>query len=636
MKYLYSILILLFVSNVFAQVEESVLKSKGLISWEQTKHAKSLTGDNYDVCYHRLELSIDPRVRDMEGKVTTYFKPTVDNFNEIAFDFVINMQVDSVVYHQTQLNSFRNADLLRIPLSNTVANGQIDSLTVYYHGDPTNNVERSYERESGRAMSNAPMIWTLSEPYGAKYWWPCKQGLRDKIDSLDLLVTVPNGNKASGNGVLVGSYPEGDSLTTFHWKHRHKIATYLVATSVTNYDEFTDYAVFKNGDSLPIVNYVFPENKVNVVGPVKQAIPMLLLFDSLVGPYPFMDEKYGHAEFLRGGGMEHQTMSFMGSWNFGLIAHELAHQWFGNQITCGTWSDLWLNEGFATYFTIIAREHLQDRETWEIVQRGSQDRAMRESTESIYVLDTLDTDRLFSSHLTYNKGAQLLRMLHWKLGDSLFYKGIRNYLEDENLSYGFAETDDLIFHLESTSRQELSYIFDEWFYGTGNPHYDIFWKQSGKNISFQVKQSTNGDVPLFHMPFELKMHGGNESKTVVIDPTENEFKTNTTVDFAVDSITFDPDLWVLATSNILNQTDSSNTVLVFPNPVINEITISSFSNQLKTYKIYASNGQLVHESTISASPKLFLTIDLDFLRSGIYYLELSDGDSTSVHKLIKQ
>ena len=155
----------------------------------------------------------------------------------------------------------------------------------------------------------------------------------------------------------------GDSQRLMVWQHRYPIATYLVAIAVTNYSMYTQYApLVGRSKPLPVVNYVFPQFRTDAERETRDVLPMIRLFDSLFVPYPFEKEKYGHAQFTWGGGMEHQTMSFMVNFSYDLMAHELAHQWFGDMVTCGTWQDLWLNEGFATYLTVMTTEYLKSKE----------------------------------------------------------------------------------------------------------------------------------------------------------------------------------------------------------------------------------------------------------------------------------
>lgn len=636
-RFLLSISMLATTILAWGQVDESALKARQRFLPTPAYHGKKTkTGLDYDVVYHRLSLHIDPRKRDMHGKVMTYVVPKTNTLSQLAFDLSDSMTVDSVLFHNVSMsfNHFKNA--VQIPLPASLTQGVIDSIEIHYSGDPTANPSFSYERESGRASSPSPLIWTLSQPYGAREWWPCKQGLVDKIDSLDMEITIPKGNKAAGNGVLTKITEPTDSQLTFHWKHRYPIATYLVATAVTDYVEFTDWVHFSNGDSLAILNYAFPESKPFMEVPVKQTIPLMQLFDSLLGTYPFMGEKYGHAEFLRGGGMEHQTMSFMGSWNFGLIAHELAHQWFGDQVTCRTWSDLWLNEGFATYLTLLGRELLQDKTTWRNEQLGSRERAMREPTESVFVEDTMDVERLFSSHLTYNKGAQLLRMLQWQLGDSLFFLSLRNYLNDHDLTYSFARASDLKFHLENVSEKNLTEFFDDWYYGSGNPHYIVNWEQIGSTISIHIRQTTNSEIDFFEMPVELLLKNKTDSQFVVLEPDDNSYSISLNVDFLVDSVLFDPNLWVLSTSEVHNLTELNAELILYPNPTGNQLHISSFRTTYTGYTIYDATGKKVITTNLNASNGLFHTIDVRGLANGLYFVELTGTDTKSVGKFVKE
>ncbi|MCB9262104.1 MAG: T9SS type A sorting domain-containing protein [Flavobacteriales bacterium] len=598
---------------------------------------KSDVGIDYDVVYHRLELNIDPRKSPMNGAVTTYFKPLIDNFQIIKFDLANNMSVDSVIYHNERILAFSHSNhIISILLGTPVIKGSTDSIIVHYSGNPTANADASYVLEKDRPISDAPSVSTLSEPYGAYQWWPCKNGIYDKIDSLDMLVTVPKGNKAAGLGILISTQQPNDSQLIFHWKHRYPVATYLVAVAVTDYVEFTDWVHFVDGDSMPILNYVFPENIDDAKKYTKVVLPIMRYYDSLLGDYPFKNEKYGHAQFMRGGGMEHQTMSFMGSWSFGLIAHELAHQWFGDKITCNSWSDLWLNEGFATYFTLLAREQLQDDKSVffsELI--GSRVKAMLD-IESVYRIDTLNRASLFSSRITYNKGAQLLRMLQWQLGDSLFFKSLRNYLSDENLSYNFARTDDLKFHLEATSRKDLTAFFNDWFYGTGNPQYEIIWKQKGKIVELAFVQTTNGDVDFFSIPFEILLSNGHDSAYFTIEPWSNQFTTSVEIGFIADSLQFDPNLWILATATTHNQTQKSTDVFLYPNPAKDEIIVSSFDSTLTQLNLYDITGKVLFEKALSPAKNLLISIPVNHFTNGLYFIELIGTDTKSIAKFVKE
>ncbi len=289
----------------------------------------------YDVTYYRTYWELNPDTFFIKGSVTTYYKPTSANFSKIGFDMNGDLSIDSVMYHASKVGYVINKpnEELLITFPKSAPLGAIDSVTVYYHGIPYNtqgSISQNYHH-------NVADIWTLSEPYGAEDWWPCKQSLNDKADSIDIYVKTPEGNLAASNGLLVGSVKH-DSSITYHWKHRYPIATYLVGVAVTNYVQYNLYAnVGPNpGDSLLILNYVYPEDSAIFYTPSLLARNTMELYVKLFGRYPFDLEKYGQAEFDYGGGMEHQTMSFVRDMEFSLISHEMAHHWFGDKVTAAT------------------------------------------------------------------------------------------------------------------------------------------------------------------------------------------------------------------------------------------------------------------------------------------------------------
>ena len=392
---------------------------KQMVEKEALAHSSIVAGlnsvvpNNYDLKYHRFNWRIDPAVKYIQGSVTSYFIPTTAVFSEMYFDLSNSLLVDSVKYHNTSALFVQPAgDALKITLPSIALAGILDSIIVYYHGTPPNNGFGAFEQSTHNAT---PIIWTLSEPFGAKDWWPCKQSLNDKIDSIDVYVTTPQAYRVASNGVLVSQIQNGTDKI-YHWQSHYPIAAYLIAIGVTNYSVYSNFLPMNPG-TLEVLNYVYPENLSTAQSQTPDILNVITLYDSLFIPYPFAKEKYGHCQFGWGGGMEHQTMSFVTNFSHSLIAHECAHQWFGDMVTCGSWEDIWLNEGFATYMEGLTEQYLFPA-TWANWKLSKKNNVTSSPGGSVLCDDTTNINRIFSSRLSYNKAAYVLHMLRWKLGDA--------------------------------------------------------------------------------------------------------------------------------------------------------------------------------------------------------------------------
>jgi aminopeptidase N len=603
---------------------------------EFKEHATTDFG--YDVKYYRTYWEINPNKFFIKGSVTTYFKPTVSGFNQIGFDMSSKLLVDSVKYHGTKIASTKDISQneLLINFSKTLASGILDSITVYYQGIPYNT--GSYIVQSFHA--NIPEIWTLSEPYGARDWWPCKQSLNDKADSIDIFIKTPHGNLAGSNGLLVSS-TKVDTSIIYHWKHRYPIATYLVGMAVTNFAQYHFYVPIgpKPGDSLLILNYVYPEDSAAWYVPSLQTKPIMELYIKLFGRYPYDLEKYGHAEFDYGGGQEHQTMSFMIGVDFLLIAHEMAHQWFGDKVTCGSWKDIWLNEGFATYCEGLAEKYVAGPGAFKTWLDNNIPTALGSRSGSVYVDDTTSVSRIFDRNLTYSKAGCVLRMLHFLTGDSAFFKGCRNYLNDKNLAYGFANTIDIEKKLEQTSGLKLDSFFKEWIYGQGYPEYTIYWKQANDDLKITLvqKPSDPGSVPFFHMPIPVRIKVGGKDTTFNLNARNLVQDFNIRIPAKVDSLVLDPERWLLAKYSVFALDSLPGHPLdVYPNPAINSLTLNlheNFTDKTGNISMYDAAGRLVLTMNDLNSP--IITIDLENYAKGLYLLRYKSASKVLQEKFVK-
>lgn len=645
MKRFFSCLILVFALNINAQdyneTLQAIRSAEANSALRQIMNAQNANTGNYDVKYHRLELNIDPSVATISGNVTTYFEAK-ETMTEITFDLADNMIVSQVLQRGSNLSYTQNSDdELIITLPTTQAQGVLDSLTVSYAGNPVSSGFGSFEQTT-HGNDNDPIIWTLSEPYGAKGWWPCKQDLIDKIEDIDVYITTPVLNPlnkpyvAVSNGLEQSQVVTGSEKTT-HFKHGHPIPAYLIAVAVTNYEVYS-HEVANNGNPFDIVNYVYPENLASAQASTGVTVDIMNLFTNLFEEYPFADEKYGHAQFGWGGGMEHTTISFMGSFNRGLIAHELAHQWFGNKITCGSWKDIWLNEGFATYLSGLVIEGLDGAPSFKSWRQQTVNNITSQPHGAVYLTDqdTTSVNRIFSSRLSYNKGAMVLHMLRKKLGDADFYQGLQNYLDSPDLAYDYAKTEDFIDVMEATTGEDLDEFFNDWVYNQGYPTYAVNWNQDESQLQLMVSQTqSHASVSFFEAEVPIRILGTfGESLDLVLNNTINNEQFFETVNFTVQEVLIDPDYHLISKNNTVSLSTSNfnfdDDIILYPSPTTSVINLIKPEHiEVETIKVYNSLGQLVLQHHWSAQ------IHLNTLASGLLFVQIQTKDKTITKRVVK-
>jgi hypothetical protein len=577
---------LLFIcSNAFAQKDANLAEtgmlfqdsfSDSISVMEQQRFAKifaartaqTLASSNFDVKYYRGEWEVDPAQNHIKGKLTAYYVMT-ETGNSISFDLSGALLVSQVRQRNSTLTTSHVGDVLQITFPGNVSAGILDSVSIEYAGVPVSSGNGSFIKTT-HGNPAVPVIWTLSEPFGSKDWWPCKNGLDDKADDgIDIFITHPNIYKAAANGVIQSEKPVAGNKTVTHWKHEYAIASYLVCFAVTNYTVFNNTVRIGTVD-LPMQTHCYPESLSAFQNGTQNTLDGLQLFSNLFGVYPFIKEKYGHVQFGWGGGMEHQTSSFMVNLSENLVMHELAHQWFGNKVTCGSWEDIWLNEGFATHLASIYMENKYPANTK--TTRANEINFITSLVDgSVKVDNVTNVNRIFNSRLSYYKGSHLLYMLRWILGDNVFFAGVRNYLNDPALAFNFAKTDHLQTHLEVASGKNLSYFFTQWYEGQGYPSYQLQWSTVGNTAKFKLSQTTsNASVDFFQLPVPLlfKNADGTLQKLVVADNTFNEQSFVENLGFVAETVTIDPDFWLITRNNTITKV-SDPLPVVFTHTKIN-------------------------------------------------------------------
>lgn len=591
--------------------------------------------ESYDLKYYRFEWFIDPNNYKIQGTATSYFQVKDAAISEINFDFSKQLNIDSIVWHGQKLNYVKNGNYgLSISFPTTIEKNTLDSISISYNGAPPSSGLGSFTKST---HAGSPIIWTLSAPFGSQDWWPCKNGLEDKIDSLDVIITTPNKYRAASIGVLI----KEDSLTNqnnrYHWKHRYPIAPYLVAFAVTNYATFNLDVPLKDSTTMPMVNYVYPESLASAKTGIAKNVQVLQFFDSLFVSYPFSNEKYGHAQFGFQGGMEHQTMSYVLNFDYGLLAHELAHQWFGDFVTCGSWEDVWLNEGFATYLEGLTRERFESNNNWRNWKKGKISNIISSNSGSVKVDNLSNVNRIYSDRLTYNKGGMVLHALRKTVGDESFFTGVRNFLNDK--AFNFAVTNDLKTHLELASNKNLDTFFQTMFEGQGFPIYEITWSKNSTGVDLNINQKTShSSVSFYDLPLLIRIKGeDNQVIDLNLRPSKNEESFDIQTDFEVKSVEFNPEFDIICRSTVKNiitnsvETFFDSPFVITPNPVSNFLSVTSNKmDKNDQYQIYDMIGNEVLSGKINNEQNQ--KIDVSNLKQGAYIIRISSEKNKALYK----
>lgn len=515
MKKIYFLMIfLLFSLHIPAQF---ISENKDLMSKEMGRYQRMIDFNvnpntlNYDLKYQRMEVFLDPEVFQISGSVTSHFL-TNQNMSSIYFDFTNVLPVSKVTYHGTDLN-FQQlmTKELKVDFPASLPSNTLDSITIHYSGAPDNSERTSFYMGT---HDGSPVLSTLSEPYGAQNWFPTKQSMNDKIDRFDIKITTPNQYSVASNGKLMSETLLPDNKKLTFWRTNYPMAAYLVAFSIANFNKINDVI---GNSSFPFVNYLYPSSNANsgVMDNIEWTKTAMTLFENHFGTYPFAAEKYGHMEFaVNGAAMEHQTMSSMNSFAKSTIAHELAHQWFGDKITCGAWNDIWLNEGFATFGEHLVNEkNLMNHSEFMTYLANQMNVITSQPNGSVYVDDSnlANIPVLFSGRLTYVKGGYVLRMMKWILGDEAFYQLLKDYAANPAFAYSYAKTEDFKNQILVSTGRDFTGFFNDWIYGEGYPTYTIKWKQSANlDMNFLVSQTqSDPSVSFFEMPLPVKVTGSN-------------------------------------------------------------------------------------------------------------------------------
>lgn len=506
-----------------------------------------ITENQKKIDVHKYDLSFDlyPENKILYAQTILTGKILDKNIESIDLNFYDNFEIEKILLNG-EITDFINEDTrLSIPYNSLI--GDDFKIEVYYKGSPkkVGLAGFVFGKRNGESL-----VYNLSEPTYASSWFPCNDLPFDKT-LLEISITNDSSAISVSNGVLLDVETNG-SRRTYNWKTEYPISTYLIAIYSADYVYFSDrYISLSKADTMNIDYYVLPDKledaKIDFEGHVK----MMEVLAEMFGEYPFIKEKYGVAEFLWfPGAMEHQTITGVSSnmisgKNFyeDTYVHELAHQWWGNAVSPKSWKDIWLNEGFATYSEALYYEAVSGAKALQSTMMSKYNTNFSGSLAN-------PGDFLFTRTM-YDKGAWVLHMLRWEIGDSAFFETLRTYYE--SFKYSNASISDFKKVCEEVSKKNLDKFFEQWVSREGiiELEYKIDrQKSNGKYlVNIYLTQLQDEDVAL-EFPLEIKI--------AFSDDEESYFRydistIDTTLDFTFDKepgeIDLDPNRWLLAVIN---------------------------------------------------------------------------------------
>ena len=596
--------------------------------------------DHYDLHFVKLDIEVTDQSTSIAGNALLQGKAT-QNLDTLILELSNYLTVDSVMIDNAKVN-FQHKDNLIWYIFESALNTNDDfTAQVYYHGTPNPNgggVSNAYSSQWDKQMT-----WTLSESFHAYEWWPCKQVLSDKIDSVYVFLTCDSNCKAGSNGLLTREVDLPNNKKRFEWKTYYPINYYLISFAVAEYQDYSIYAHPTGSNPILIQNYIY-----NTPGcldyyqtQIDETPSMIELFSDKFGLYPFANEKYGHCLTTLGGGMEHQTMTTLGNFGYTLVGHELAHMWFGDFVTCATWQDIWINEGFASYSEYILLENLQSIESAKSWMLNAHNYAFERTTGSIYIPfeQAFNESRIFDYRLSYKKGAAIIHTLRNEIhNDDLFFSAIRAYLDV--FADSVATGDDFKLTMEKETGMNLGPFFNQWYYGEGYPQFDVEYYQTNDTLYLTVKESTSSaNTPLFQLHVDYKIVANDRDTVVRLYQSKNVETHTIPFSSTVSNIIVDPENWILNIPGTVKKTDQSidDQVLfmLHPNLVKDEIQISfhnQFLNQNKTITLYDLQGRIIKSYQ---TDQLLLPLNLSYLSKGYYFIRIICQSKTKTFKIIK-
>lgn len=514
------------------------------LKWRQEQNERlpqtldSEAEHNYDVKAYYIYLDVDITGEYIQGYCTVTMESTIAGLDTVELD-LRSLTVTDCEFNGSSASYSQDTYLITIYLPSPQNPGIDFDVTVYYEGNPAD----------GMFFDTDPVCaFTLTEPTESRFWYPCYDDPSDKADHCDVVITVDGDYEVAGNGLEVWrSYSGGRTIS--HWYESHPIPTYLVAVAICDYSVLED-----SYQGMPLKYYVYPGEESDAWIAFEHTSDMFDLFNDIYSTYPFQDEKYAIAELPFGGGMEQTTCCFLGEYwvmpshsSDWILAHELSHQWWGDWVTCGTWMDIWLNEGFATYSDALFAQYFYGEEAFQNRMQNFADAYFEE--DSWYRFPIYDPLYMWGATV-YEKGAWILHMMRRVFDDDeQFFQMLRNYGNAH--AYSTAITSEFQTAVEAGYGDDFSWFFDEWVYLAGYPEIEYGWTADGNTATLYLYQVQEVDdlTPLFEMPVDVRLTttAGAEDFEIWMSQESETFEF--TASGEVTNLEFDPDNWLLCTKD---------------------------------------------------------------------------------------
>ncbi len=664
MTKLLQVVFLVLSTSMFSQTQ-SCASAKQPYSQALLDHAKATSALlpnishelKYDVKFVHMMLNLERTTKYIYGGVKTVATVTAASMDTFMCSLHTNHTIDSIRFNGNLISCVRVDSAVKIKPPVAIPNSQSFTVTIYYHGTPPVGaaaIGSGFSNATSGSWGNQ-VTWSLSEAIAAYQWWPCKQILTDKIDSSWVFVTTDPLNKVGSNGLLTNTVSVAGPKVRYEWKNKKMIDYYLISVSIAKYVEYNLYAhpLYLPNDSIWIQNYIYDNawvspSWINTQKVELNKMPAVMnFFCKMYGMYPFYKQKYGHCMAPFGGGMEHQTMTTLGFFDYYVDAHELAHQWWGDNVTCKSWGDIWINEGFAAYSEHLTAQYL-DPPNFAPNLNSAHNNVMSAPDGSCYFTgaDTMNSGVIFDGRLTYDKGGSIIHTLRFLTNnDSLWFQTLRGF--QNTYKNSTASVIDFKNYYQAQTSINPTQFFNQWYYGEGYPTFYVTWNFVGNVAVIKSVQSTSWptSIPLFVTPMEYKIQRSSAPDTVV-----RVMHSNTSELYAfpvlgtVIGVVCDPNNWVInkvigpsqdvTLTSVGSQEIKSNEINLSPNPSNGIFNLKMNLVDNRSYVVTDINGKLITKGSCDKETR----IDISNEANGIYLLQVKDqsGKTLDSRKLIKK